>query len=83
MKKGKIPGFVLFILICLALNWGGDVLISRLNWPIWLDAVGTVFFGYLFGPVCGAMLGVTSNLLAFILRGVPGRKRCRRPCSEL
>ena len=49
MKKDKIhvPFFSLQIIICLVLNWGGDQLVSRMNWPIWLDSVGTVLCAYL------------------------------------
>ena len=73
MKKKKlfIPLFTLQILLCLFLNWGGDQVVSRWNWPIWLDSVGTVLCAYLLGPWCGAAVGVTSNLLAHILYGIP------------
>ena len=72
MKKKKlfIPLFALQILLCLFLNWGGDQVVSRWNWPIWLDSVGTVLCAYLLGPWCGAAVGVTSNLLAHILYGI-------------
>ena len=71
MKKARIPGFMVFVLLCIALNRGGDLLVSRLNWPIWLDSVGTVFCAYLCGPVCGALVGITSNLLGYIIHGTP------------
>ena len=70
-KKIRIPFLVLMVLIFLFLNWGGDQLVSRLNWPVWLDSVGTVLCAYLLGPLCGAIVGVTSNLLSFILYGTP------------
>ena len=59
------------ILLFLAMNWGGDQLASGGGWPLWLDSVGTVLCTYLMGPVCGAAVGVTSNLLAHILYGTP------------
>ncbi len=70
-RKARTAVFILQILLCLALNWGGDRLISRLNWPIWLDSAGTVLSAYLLGPVCGAIVGITSNMLAHILYGTP------------
>ena len=72
MKKKKItiPVFCLQILLFLAMNWGGDQLVSRFNWPVWLDAGGTVLCAYLLGPWCAAVVGVTTNLLAHILYGV-------------
>lgn len=73
MKKRRRSNALLAleILIFLALNWGGDRLASRLGWPVWLDSVGTVMSAYLLGPVCGAIVGATSNLLAHILYGTP------------
>ncbi len=63
--------FSLQILLFLALNWGGDQIVSRLNWPIWLDSAGTVLCAFLYGPVCGAIVGASTNLLAWILYEVP------------
>ena len=73
MKKKAIfiVAFSVQILLCLFLDWSGDQLASRLNWPIWLDSVGTVLAAYLTGPWCGAVIGATYNLLAYILYGVP------------
>ena len=70
-KKFFIPVFCLQVLLCLFLNWGGDQIVSRLNWPIWLDSTGTMLAAYLLGPWCAAVIGVTTNLLGFILYGVP------------
>ena len=61
-KKIFIPVFCLQILLCLFLNWGGDQLATRWNWPVWLDSVGTVLAAYLLGPWCGAVVGATFNL---------------------
>ena len=69
-RKIGIPLFCLQILFCLALNWGGDQLVSRLNLPVWLDSIGTVLSAYMLGPWCGMVVGVTTNLLAHILYGV-------------
>ena len=70
-KKAFIPVLCLQILLCLFLNWGGDQLVSRWNWPVWLDSAGTVMAAYLLGPWCGAIVGATSNLLGHILYGIP------------
>ena len=70
-KKIFIPVFCLQILLCLFLNWGGDQLATRWNWPVWLDSVGTVLAAYLLGPWCGAVVGATFNLLNNILYGMP------------
>ena len=59
------------ILLCLFLNWGGDQIVSRLNWPVWLDSAGTMLAAYLLGPWCAAVVGITSNLLGHILYDIP------------
>ena len=70
-RKVFIVAFSVQILLCLFLDWGGEQLASRLNWPIWLDSVGTALAAYLMGPWCGAVIGATYNLLAYILYGNP------------
>ncbi len=72
MKKGKIilPILAFQLALCLFMNWGGDRLVSHMNWPVWLDSTGTVLCAYLLGPYCGAVLGATSSLLMHILYGV-------------
>ena len=69
--KGSLAGYVLLVLACLAVNWGGDQIVSRLNWPVWLDSIGTVICSYVAGPFCGAVVGITTNLLGHILYGIP------------
>ena len=71
-KRLETFAFVTQILFFLALNWGGDRLTYSLSGPIWLDSLGTVLCAYSLGPWCGAMVGVTSNLLAHVLYGVSG-----------
>ena len=61
-KKIFIPVFSLLILVCLFMNWAGDQLATRWQWPVWLDSVGTVLAAYMLGPWCGAMVGATFNL---------------------
>ena len=63
MKKWKLYHFALFILLCLALNYGGRALATSLQLPLWLDSFGTVLCAYIAGPVCGCMVGVTLNLV--------------------
>ena len=69
--RNSMAGHVLLVLLCLAVNWGGDQIVSRLNWPVWLDSIGTVVCSYVAGPFCGAVVGITTNLLAHILYGIP------------
>ena len=70
-KKAFIPVFCLQIMLCLFLNWGGDQIVSRLNWPIWLDSMGTMLTAYMLGPWCAAIVGGSYNLLGYIVYGIP------------
>ena len=70
-KKAFIPLFCLLILAALFLNWGGDQMVSRWNWPVWLDSMGTMLVAYLLGPWCAAIVGATTNLLGHVLYGIP------------
>ena len=70
-KKIFIPVFCLQIVFCLFLDWGGDLLATRLNWPVWLDSLGTALAAYLLGPWPGAVVGATYNIGTFILYGNP------------
>ena len=63
-KKAFIPVFCLQIMLYLFLNWGGDQIVSRLNWPIWLDSLGTMLAAYLLGPwYCTFPFSVTRRML--------------------
>ena len=70
-KKTFIAVFSLQILVCLFLNWAGNRIISGLNWPVWLDSIGTVLAAWVMGPWCGAVVGATSNLLVHALYRLP------------
>ena len=62
MKKWKTWQISLFAALCICLNIGGKLLAVWLELPLWLDSFGTVLCAYGFGPICGAMVGVTGNL---------------------
>ena len=70
-KKTSVWIFSLQILACLFINWAGNRLISALNWPVWLDSIGTVLAAGLMGPWCGAVIGATSSLLLHALYRIP------------
>lgn len=71
MKKAKMPLFCFGILVCLALNTGGKMLTVSNGWYIWLDSLGTALCACYAGPLCGALVGVTSNLLYSMIYGAP------------
>ncbi len=63
MKKWKTYQIVLLAVFCIALNLVGRLLAQYLQLPLWLDAQGTVLYACMGGPICGAMIGLTSNIL--------------------
>ena len=70
VKKWKLYQFSIFVLVCILLNYGGKMLAACLQLPLWLDSFGTVLCAYLAGPVCGAIVGLTSNLMSGMLNHV-------------
>ena len=70
MKRWKIWQIGLFVVLCLMLNYGGRLLATGFDLPLWLDAFGTVLCAYMGGPVCGAIVGLASNLIFGMMNGV-------------
>ncbi len=60
MKTSKIISVTILSLI---INLAGKAVASSFNLPFWLDSFGTVFTAYLLGPVPGAAVGLTTNLI--------------------
>ena len=60
MKTSKI---ISVTLISLIINLAGKALADSFNLPFWLDSFGTVFTAYLLGPIPGAAVGLTTNLI--------------------
>ena len=63
MRKIKLPLFALLVALCIGLNYAGKLLAVALSLPLWLDSFGTVICAYIAGPVCGAIVGLASNLM--------------------
>lgn len=67
MKSRKWYMVALFVAGCVAVNYAGKLFALNLRLPLWLDAFGTVLAAYVLGPVCGAMVGVTVNLIYAVM----------------
>ena len=63
MKKWKVYHISLFVAICILLNFYGRMFARSLNLPLWLDSFGTVLSAYIGGPICGGLVGLTSNII--------------------
>ena len=70
MKRWKIWQISLFVVFCILINYGGRVLAKSYDLPLWLDAYGTVLCAYAGGPVCGAVVGLASNLIYGMMNGI-------------
>ena len=57
----------LFVMICILLNLGGKLFAQKLQLPLWLDSFGTALAAYALGPVCGAIVGVSVNVIYGLL----------------
>ena len=63
MKRWKTYQIILFTLLCLGINYGGRVFSQTQEWFVWLDAYGTIMGAYIGGPVVGAVIGASGNLI--------------------
>ncbi len=70
MKRWRIWQISLFVVFCIMINYGGRVLAASYDLPLWLDAYGTVLCAYAGGPVCGAIVGLASNLIYGMMNGI-------------
>ena len=69
LKGKQFAGFCLLILFSILINYGGSLFATINKLPVWLDSAGTAVAAYLGGPVCGAMVGLTTNLMKFLTFG--------------
>ena len=69
MKKWSLPVFCILVLLCLGINYLMSSLAYQWGLPMWLDSIGTVAAAYMGGPFIGAAVGVTTNLLLYVISG--------------
>ena len=58
-----------FVSLCILINFGGKALADGFTLPLWLDSFGTALAAYSLGPVCGAIVGFTGNIVYGITFG--------------
>ena len=63
MKENKEYMIIPYTILALAINLLGRVMAAKLTLPIWCDSIGTFLMAYLAGPVCGAVVGLTNNII--------------------
>ena len=64
-KKISPVKVILVVLGCVIVNFLGRTLASGLELPLWLDSLGTVFAAYVLGPISGAVVGCTENIIFY------------------
>ncbi len=60
ISKKSVLFFIVVFSFCL--NLFGRFVASSLNLPIWLDCIGSCITGCLYGPWCGGIVGLGSNI---------------------
>ncbi len=57
----------MFVIGCVLINYAGKMVGVTLRLPIWLDSFGTMLAAYILGPMCGALVGLSVNVVYGIL----------------
>ena len=57
----------LFVAVNILINCIGKIVAKELQLPLWLDSFGSVYTAYLLGPVCGAIVGASVNIIYAVL----------------
>ena len=66
-EKEKWYNLCFGVVACIFLNYAGKLIGQRMELPLWLDSYGTVLTAYLYGPVCGAIVGMSVNIVYGIM----------------
>lgn len=64
MKERKWYQTGIFMLLCILINLTGKIIAKELELPVWFDAIGTAFAAYSAGPVVGAVVGASVNIVS-------------------
>lgn len=62
-KNQSVPRTIVIVVLCVSINFFLGLVARHFSLPVWLDSIGTVFAGYSLGPVCGAIVGCTGNIV--------------------
>ena len=60
------PVVIMFIVLCCVMvNFAGKHSAVNNELPLWLDSLGTVFAAYVLGPISGAIVGCSTNIIYY------------------
>lgn len=63
MKNKKEYMIVVYTILALLINLLGRTMAEKFVLPLWCDSIGTFLIAYVGGPVCGAVVGFTNNII--------------------
>lgn len=63
MKKKREYWIVVYTILALAIDLLGRIVTDKLTLPIWCDSIGTFLIAYIAGPICGAVVGFSNNII--------------------
>jgi diguanylate cyclase (GGDEF) domain len=58
---------IIAMICCIIINIVGQIIFRKLNFPIWLDTIGTMVIAIQFGPIAGAIVGTLSVVIIGIV----------------
>ena len=62
--KNKKEYMIIFVTVAaLLMDILGREFAVKFVLPVWTDSIGTFLVAYLYGPVCGAFVGFTNNII--------------------
>lgn len=63
MKNKKEYMIIIYTILALLIDLFGRKVAESLSLPVWLDSLGTFLIAYVAGPVCGAVVGFSNNII--------------------
>ena len=63
MRNKKEYKIIVYTILALVIDLLGRCIAEKLALPLWCDSIGTFFIAYIGGPVCGAIVGFTNNII--------------------
>lgn len=63
MKYNKRYLVVLITAFSIIINLLGRYLATVLRLPVWFDSFGTILIAYIYGPICGSIVGIVNNII--------------------
>ena len=68
-SRKEILMTIFIVMISILLNISGEIVAKNFELPVWLESFGTVLSAYTIGPVCGAIVGLSGNVIISFWKG--------------